>query len=247
MDLPNLAAALNAKPGAGNFISRTVRHGHLVLSHWIDVVDESGATVLTHANREADDSGNNSPSPRLGQTQCGYAVTARKAGSPLARDPRMIRTSPLTARHRARSRRTPAMARDGHRSRSKGYDRQDRSPPDENDDSLHPEGSTAPAARGPGPTLGRRQGTSSPRHRPCRRNMARGMNVGAGIERRVDGEGGVEALPGFWGVDQRATCADIEGCCGHDHPASKARASPATGGDATEAGRSARKSSIATI
>ena len=56
MDLPNLAAArLNAIRGARDIISEQVRHGHLVLSHWIDVVDEGGATVLTLPFREAVD------------------------------------------------------------------------------------------------------------------------------------------------------------------------------------------------
>jgi hypothetical protein len=56
MELPNLAAArLNAIRGARDLIAEQVRHGHFVLSHWIDVVDEQGEKVLTVTFREAVD------------------------------------------------------------------------------------------------------------------------------------------------------------------------------------------------
>ena len=45
--LPNLdAARLQALKGARDLIAEQVRHGYMVLSHWIDVVDEQGAVVL---------------------------------------------------------------------------------------------------------------------------------------------------------------------------------------------------------
>jgi hypothetical protein len=48
VELPNLAAArLNAVLSARDLIAEQVRHGHFVLSHWIDVVDEQGEKVLT--------------------------------------------------------------------------------------------------------------------------------------------------------------------------------------------------------
>jgi hypothetical protein len=47
-ELPNLAAArLNALAGARDLISEQVRRGYFVPSHWIDVIDEQGETVLT--------------------------------------------------------------------------------------------------------------------------------------------------------------------------------------------------------
>jgi hypothetical protein len=56
VDLPSLAAArLQAISGARDICAEQVRHGHLELSHWIDVVDESGAKVLTLTFREAVD------------------------------------------------------------------------------------------------------------------------------------------------------------------------------------------------
>ena len=55
-DLPNLAAArLEALRGARGLIAEQVSHGYLVLSHWIDVVDEHGENVLTIAFRDAVD------------------------------------------------------------------------------------------------------------------------------------------------------------------------------------------------
>ena len=48
LKLPNLAAArLSALIGARSLIIEQVRHGYIVLSHWIDVTDEHGETVLT--------------------------------------------------------------------------------------------------------------------------------------------------------------------------------------------------------
>lgn len=56
VELPSLAAArLRAIRGARDIIAEQVRHGHLVLSHWIDVVDEHGEKVLTLPFREAVD------------------------------------------------------------------------------------------------------------------------------------------------------------------------------------------------
>ena len=47
VELPNEAAArLQALKGARDIISSQVRHGYLVRSHWIDVVDEQGQVVL---------------------------------------------------------------------------------------------------------------------------------------------------------------------------------------------------------
>jgi hypothetical protein len=55
-ELPNLAAArLNALIGARDLISEQVRRGYVVLSHWIDVVDEQGQKVLTVTFRDAVD------------------------------------------------------------------------------------------------------------------------------------------------------------------------------------------------
>ena len=55
-ELPNVEAArLNAIRGARDIIAEQVRHGHFVLSHWIDVVDEQGEAVLTVTFREAVD------------------------------------------------------------------------------------------------------------------------------------------------------------------------------------------------
>ncbi len=48
--LPNAAAArLNALIGARDVIAEQVKRGYLVLSHWIDVVDEQGELVMTVA------------------------------------------------------------------------------------------------------------------------------------------------------------------------------------------------------
>jgi hypothetical protein len=53
-ELPNVAAArLNALVGARSLISEQVKHGYLVRSHWIDVVDEQGEAVLTVTFRDA--------------------------------------------------------------------------------------------------------------------------------------------------------------------------------------------------
>jgi hypothetical protein len=55
-ELPNLAAArLNALVGARDLIAEQVRRGYFVLSHWIDVADEKGETVLTVTFRDAVD------------------------------------------------------------------------------------------------------------------------------------------------------------------------------------------------
>jgi hypothetical protein len=55
-ELPNHAAArLNALRGARDLIAEQVRRGYLVLSHWIDVVDEQGEKVLTLTFRDAVD------------------------------------------------------------------------------------------------------------------------------------------------------------------------------------------------
>ena len=55
-ELPNPAAArLKALQGARELIAEQVKHGHFVLSHWIDVVDEQGEAVLTLAFRDAVD------------------------------------------------------------------------------------------------------------------------------------------------------------------------------------------------
>jgi len=56
MELPNIAAArLNAIAGARDIIAAQVRHGYLVRSHWIEVRDEAGETVLTLPFRETVD------------------------------------------------------------------------------------------------------------------------------------------------------------------------------------------------
>lgn len=56
LDLPNLdAARLKALQGAPDLICEQVRHGSIMLSHWIDVVDEAGATLLRLTFREAVD------------------------------------------------------------------------------------------------------------------------------------------------------------------------------------------------
>jgi hypothetical protein len=55
-ELPNLAAArLNALHGARDLMSEQVRRGYIVLSHWIDVMDEQGEKVLTITFRDAVD------------------------------------------------------------------------------------------------------------------------------------------------------------------------------------------------
>jgi hypothetical protein len=55
-ELPNLAAArLNALVGARDLISEQVKRGYIVLSHWIDVVDEQGEKVLTVTFKDAVD------------------------------------------------------------------------------------------------------------------------------------------------------------------------------------------------
>ncbi|HEX8192033.1 MAG TPA: hypothetical protein VF552_03970 [Allosphingosinicella sp.] len=54
LELPNVAAArLKAIQGARDIIAEQVRHGHFVLSHWIEVLDETGETVLTLPFRDA--------------------------------------------------------------------------------------------------------------------------------------------------------------------------------------------------
>ena len=56
LDLPNVdAARLQALIGARGMIAEQVRHGYMVRSHWIDVLDEGGAVVLTLSFREAVD------------------------------------------------------------------------------------------------------------------------------------------------------------------------------------------------
>ena len=53
MELPNLEAArLSALQGARELIAEQVKHGYIVQTHWIDVVDEGGNTVLTLSFRE---------------------------------------------------------------------------------------------------------------------------------------------------------------------------------------------------
>jgi hypothetical protein len=55
-ELPNLAAArLNALIGARDLMTEQVRRGYIVLSHWIDVMDEQGEKVLTITFRDAID------------------------------------------------------------------------------------------------------------------------------------------------------------------------------------------------
>jgi hypothetical protein len=47
LELPNLdAARLTAVSGARDLMCSQLRHGYIVLSHRIDVVDDSGAIVL---------------------------------------------------------------------------------------------------------------------------------------------------------------------------------------------------------
>ncbi|CAA9545068.1 MAG: hypothetical protein AVDCRST_MAG23-2458 [uncultured Sphingosinicella sp.] len=56
VELPNLdAARLQALRGARDLIAEQVRHGYIMLSHWIDVMDEHGAKVLTLTFGEAVD------------------------------------------------------------------------------------------------------------------------------------------------------------------------------------------------
>ncbi|HEX8484472.1 DUF6894 family protein [Sphingomonas sp.] len=56
VELPNLEAArLQALHGARDLMVEQVRHGYIVLSHWIDVVDESGTVVLRLPFRDAID------------------------------------------------------------------------------------------------------------------------------------------------------------------------------------------------
>ncbi len=56
LELPSVAAArLEAIRSARELIADQVRHGHFVLSHWIDVVDEHGDPVLTITFRDAVD------------------------------------------------------------------------------------------------------------------------------------------------------------------------------------------------
>ena len=55
-EFPNLAAArLEALRGARGLIAEQVTHGYIVLSHWIDVVDEQGEKALTITFRDAID------------------------------------------------------------------------------------------------------------------------------------------------------------------------------------------------
>ena len=55
-ELPNVAAArLVAIRGARDLIAEQVRHGHFVLSHWIDVSDDQGDKVLTVTFRDVVD------------------------------------------------------------------------------------------------------------------------------------------------------------------------------------------------
>ena len=54
VELPSVEAArLNAVHGARELIADQVRHGYIMLSHWIDVVDDKGEAVLTVAFRDA--------------------------------------------------------------------------------------------------------------------------------------------------------------------------------------------------
>ncbi len=56
VELPNLQAVrLQAVAGARDLIAAQVRHGYLVRSHWIDVVDEQGEVVLSVTFGEAVD------------------------------------------------------------------------------------------------------------------------------------------------------------------------------------------------
>lgn len=54
VELPNVQAArLHAVAGARDLIVAQVKHGYLVRSHWIDVVDERGEVVLSITFGEA--------------------------------------------------------------------------------------------------------------------------------------------------------------------------------------------------
>jgi hypothetical protein len=56
LNLPNLdAARLEALRGARELMCDQVRHGYIVRSHWIDVVDERGEKVLTVSFKDAVD------------------------------------------------------------------------------------------------------------------------------------------------------------------------------------------------
>lgn len=47
LDLPNAEAArLHAVAGARDLMATQVKHGYLIRSHWIDVVDAQGEMVL---------------------------------------------------------------------------------------------------------------------------------------------------------------------------------------------------------
>lgn len=46
VELPNMQAArLHAIAGARDLVSSQVKHGYMVRSHWIDVVDQQGEVV----------------------------------------------------------------------------------------------------------------------------------------------------------------------------------------------------------
>ena len=54
VELPNMEAArLSALQGARELIAEQVKRGYIVPSHWIDVVDESGNTLLTLSFRDS--------------------------------------------------------------------------------------------------------------------------------------------------------------------------------------------------
>jgi hypothetical protein len=56
VELPNLEAArLYALKGARDLIGEQVRHGYVVMSHWIDVLDEERTVVLRLPFRDAID------------------------------------------------------------------------------------------------------------------------------------------------------------------------------------------------
>ena len=56
IELPNLEAArLQALKGARDLAMEQVRHGYIVLSHWIDVLDDQGEKVLRVSFRDAVD------------------------------------------------------------------------------------------------------------------------------------------------------------------------------------------------
>jgi hypothetical protein len=56
LELPNLdAARLKALSGARDLMCSQLRHGHIVLSHWIDVLDEDGEIVAHLPFRDAVD------------------------------------------------------------------------------------------------------------------------------------------------------------------------------------------------